>query len=109
MRSGAGGVWFSALITCVAAAPAAESGLGRSRFLEELLQDADDAAGLGQLAVLRSGVLQQHVAVAAALQELAAAEQGVVARLRLAYETLQAVHVLNGLRRGGKGVREGSG
>lgn len=75
-----------------------ESGLRLSLFLEELLQDADDAAGLGQVTVLCSGVLQQHVAVSAALKELAAAEQGVMARLCLTYETLQAVHVLNGLR-----------
>lgn len=67
-------------------------------FLEELLQDADDAAGLGQVAMLRSGVLQQHVTIAAALQELAAAEQGIMAGLCLTNEPLQAVHVLNGLR-----------
>lgn len=47
--------------------------------------------------MLRSGVLQQHVSVSAALQELAAAEQGVMAGLRLPYETLEAVHVLDGL------------
>lgn len=95
------------MITCFTAGTAdagsresiqAESGLGLSLFLEELLQDADDAAGLGQVAVLCSGVLQQHVTISAALQELAAAEQSIMARLRLTYETLQAVHVLNGLR-----------
>lgn len=110
MFTEAGSAWFSGLVTCFTAGTAdagrrgniqAESGLSRSwslsLFLEELLQDADDAAGLGQVAVLRSGVLQQHVTISAALQELAAAEEGVVAGLRLAYETLQAVHVLNGL------------
>lgn len=112
MSTKAGSVWFSGLITCFTAGTAdagrreriqAESGLSRTRswslnlFLEELLQDADDAAGLGQVAVLRSCVLQQHVTISAALQELAAAEQGIMARLRLTYETLQAVHVLNGL------------
>lgn len=87
----------------------AESGLGLSLslllllLLEELLQDADDAAGLGQVAMLRSGVLQQHVTISAALQELAAAEQGIMARLRLTYKTLQAVHVLNGLWSGSRG------
>lgn len=73
-------------------------GSGPTLFAQELLQDADDAAGLGQVAVLRPGVLQQHVAVAAALQELGAAEQGVVAHLGLPHEALQAVHVLDGLR-----------
>lgn len=48
--------------------------------------------------MLRSGVLQQHVTIAAALQELAAAEQGIMAGLCLTNEPLQAVHVLNGLR-----------
>lgn len=76
---------------------AAVSGLSLSLFPEELLEDADDAAGLGQVGVLRPGVLQQHVSVPAALQELVAAEQGVVTRLGLAHETLQAVHVLDGL------------
>lgn len=71
---------------------------GLSLFAEELLQDADDAAGLWQVAVLRSGVLQQHVAVPAALQELGAAKQGVVAHLSLPHEALQAVHVLDGLQ-----------
>lgn len=113
MLTEAGSAWFSGSVTCSTAGTAdagrreniqAESGLSWSRslslslFLEELLQDADDAAGLGQVAMLRAGVLQQHVAIPAALQELAAAEQGVMARLRLPYETLQAVHVLNGLR-----------
>lgn len=51
-----------------------ESDLGLSLILEELLQDRDDAAGLRQVAMLGPGVLQQHVPIAAALQELAAAE-----------------------------------
>lgn len=72
--------------------------MGLGRFPEELLQDRDDPAGLRQVAVLGLGVLQQHVTVAAALQELAAAEQGVVTHLRLPDEALQAVHVLNGLQ-----------
>lgn len=67
-------------------------------FLEELLQDGDDAAGFGQVAVLRSGVLQQHVPVPAALEELAAAEQGVVTHLCLTHKALQAIHVLDGLQ-----------
>lgn len=75
-----------------------ESGLRLSLFHEELLKDADDAAGLGQVAVFCSGVLQQHVAISAALKELAAAEQGIMTRLCLTYKTLQAVHVLNGLQ-----------
>lgn len=120
MFTGAGSAWFSGLVTCSTAGTAgagrrenipAGSGLSRSwsrslsLFLEELLQDADDAAGLGQVAVLRAGVLQQHVAVPAALQELAAAEQGVMARLRLPDEALQAVHVLNGLWSDSSGER----
>lgn len=64
---------------------------------EELLEDGDDAAGFGKVAVLGPGVLQEHVAVAAALQELAAAKQSVVAHLGLTHEALQAVHVLDGL------------
>lgn len=109
-----GSAWLSRLVTCFTAGTAdavsreriqAESGLSwsLSLLLEELLQDADDAAGLGQVAMLRSGVLQQHVTISAALQELAAAEQGIMARLRLTYETLQAVHVLNGLWSGSSG------
>lgn len=76
------------------------SGLGLGLFPEELLQDGDDAAGFGQVAVLRPGILQQHIPVPAALQKLAAAKQGVVTHLRLPHKTLQAVHVLDGLRRG---------
>lgn len=72
-----------------------ESGL--SLFTKELVQNGNDVAGFGQVAVLRPGVLQQHVSVPAALQELAAAEQGVVTHLRLTYKALQAVHVLDGL------------
>lgn len=73
--------------------------LSQRLLLEELLQDGDDAAGLWVVAVLRPGVLQQHVSVSAGLQELVAAEQGVVTHLRLPHEALQAVHVLDGLRR----------
>ena len=72
--------------------------MGPGWFCEELLQNRDDPAGLWQVAVFGLGVLQQHVTVAAALEELAAAEQGVVAHLRLPDEALQAVHVLNGLQ-----------
>lgn len=77
--------------------------LGQRLLLEELLQDGDDAVGLGVVAVLRPGVLQQHVPVSAALQELVAAKQGVVTHLRLPHEALEAVHVLDGLRRGRHG------
>lgn len=73
--------------------------LGQRLLLEELLQDGDDAAGLGVVAVLRPGVLQQHVPVSTGLQELVAAEQGVVTHLCLPHKALQAVHVLDGLRR----------
>lgn len=76
-----------------------ESGPGRGRFPEELLQDADDAAGFGQVAVLCPRILQQHIPVSAALQEEAAAIQGVVTHLCLTHEALQAVHVLDGLCR----------
>lgn len=79
--------------------------LGQRLFLEELLQDGDDAAGLGVVAVLRPGVLQQHVPVSAGLQELVAAKQGVVTHLRLPHKALQAVHVLDGLQGGGGGKR----
>lgn len=71
--------------------------LGQRLLLEELLQDGDDAAGLGVVTVLRPGVLQQHIPVSAGLQELIAAKQGVVAHLRLPHKALQAVHVLDGL------------
>lgn len=77
-----------------------EGRLGQGLLPEELLQDGDDAAGLGVVAVLRPGVLQQHVPVSARLQELVAAKQGVVTHLRLPHEALEAVHVLDGLRRG---------
>lgn len=50
------------------------SRLGLGLFPDELLQDRDDAAGFGQVAVLGPGVLQEHVPVSAALQELAAAK-----------------------------------
>lgn len=75
-----------------------ESGLGLGLFLEELLQHCDDAAGFRQVAVLRPGILQQHIPISAALQELAAAKQSVVTHFCLPHETLQAVHVLDGLR-----------
>lgn len=81
----------------------AEGPLGQRLLLEELLQDGDDAARLRVVAVLRPGVLQQHVPVSARLQELVAAKQGVVAHLRLPHEALQAVHVLDGLRRATEG------
>lgn len=58
--------------------------------------------------MLRPGVLQQHVSVPAALQELAAAEQGVVTHLGLTHEALQAVHVLDGLQSSGGGSNKGS-
>lgn len=66
-------------------------------FLEELLQDSDDAAGFRQVAVLSPGILQQHISISTALQELAAAKKGVVTHLCLTHKTLQAVHVLDGL------------
>ncbi len=44
-----------------------ESGLGLGLFPEELLQDRDDAAGFRQVAVLRPGILQQHIPISAAL------------------------------------------
>lgn len=65
-----------------------ESSLGLGLFLEELLQDSDDAAGFRQVAVLRPGVLQQHISISAALQELAAAKQGVMTHLCLTHEAL---------------------
>lgn len=82
--------------------------LGQSLFTKELIQNGDDVAGLRQVAVLRPGVLQQHIPVPAALKELAAAEQGVVTHLCLTHETLQAVHVLDGLQSGGDGSDRGS-
>ncbi len=75
------------------------SGLGLGLFLEELLQDSDDAAGFRQVAVLCPGVLQQHIPIPATLKELAAAKQGVVTHLCLPHKALQAVHVLDGLQR----------
>lgn len=75
-----------------------ESGLGLGLIPEELLQDSDDAAGFRQVAMLCPGILQQHIPVSAALQELAAAKQSVVTHLRLPHEALQAVHVLDGLK-----------
>lgn len=74
-----------------------ESRLGLGLLLEELLQDRDDAAGFRQVTVLRTHILQQHIPVSTALQELAAAKQGVVTHLCLPHEALQAVHVLDGL------------
>lgn len=71
-------------------------------FGEELLQRADDAAGLRQATVLGPSVLEQNVPVSTALQEQAAAEQRVVAHLGLPDKPLQVVHVLNGLRRRNK-------
>lgn len=71
-------------------------------FAEELVQHADDAAGLRKVPVLGMGVLEQHVPIPTALQELAAAEQSVVTRLSLADEPLQTVHVLDGLERQGE-------
>lgn len=66
-------------------------------FTEELLQHTDDAAGFGKVAVFSSSVLQQHISVSTALQEEAAAEQGVVAHFCLTDKALQVVHVLDGL------------
>ncbi|RVE69414.1 hypothetical protein OJAV_G00077720 [Oryzias javanicus] len=77
-----------------------ESDSGLVLLTEELLQDGDDVAGFGQIAVLRSGVLQQHVAISAGLEELTAPKQGVVTHLRLPHKAFQAVHVLDGLQRG---------
>lgn len=57
-------------------------------FAEELVQHADDAAGFRKVPVLGVGVLEQHVPIPTALQELAAAEQSVVTRLSLADEPL---------------------
>lgn len=81
-----------------------ESGLGLGLLPEELLQDGDDAAGFRQVAVLRPGVLQQHVSVSTALQELAAAEKRVVTHLGLTHIAFQAVHVLDGLQSGSCGL-----
>lgn len=75
----------------------------RGLLSEELVQHADDAAGLGEAGVLGSGVLQQHVPVTTALQEQAAAEQSVVTHLSLPDEPLQTVHVLDGLEVGSGG------
>lgn len=83
-----------------------ESGLGLGLFLEELLKDSDDAAGFRQVAVLRSGILQQHVTISTPLQKLAAAEQGVMTHLCLTHKTLQAVHILNGLKNESGGLKE---
>lgn len=66
---------------------------------EELIQDCYDAAGFRQVAVLRPGVLEQHIPISAALEELVAAKQGVVTHLSLPHKALQAVHVLDGLQR----------
>lgn len=44
-----------------------ESGLGLGLFLDELLQNSDDATGLRQVTVLRPSVLQQHIPISAAL------------------------------------------
>lgn len=44
-----------------------ESGLGLGLFLEELLQDSDDAASFRQVTVLSPSVLQQHIPISAAL------------------------------------------
>lgn len=44
-----------------------ESGMDLRLFLEELLQDSDDAAGFRQVAVLRPGILQQYIPISAAL------------------------------------------
>lgn len=76
-------------------------------FAEELVQHADDAAGLRKVPVLGMGVLEQHVPIPTALQELAAAEQSVVTRLSLADEPLQTVHVLDGLERRGEEKERG--
>lgn len=76
-----------------------KSGRGLGLVPEELLQDSDNATGFRQIAVLCSGILQQHIPVATALQELAAAKQGVVTHLCLPHKTLQAVHVLDCLQR----------
>lgn len=76
-----------------------ESGLSLGLVPEELLQDRDNAAGFRQVAVFRPGILQQHIPVSAALQELAAAKQSVVTHLCLTHKALQAVHVLDRLQR----------
>lgn len=70
----------------------------REAFLaDELLQDLHHTAGLGHLGVLHLYDLQEDVAVPTVLQEVVTAEQGVMAALRLAEQSLQVVHVLNDL------------
>lgn len=95
------------LVAAVCQCPSSLSSSLGLLFAEELIQHADDAAGLREVPVLGVGVLEQHVPIPTALQELAAAEQSVVTRLSLADEPLQTVHVLDGLERQGEEKERG--
>lgn len=64
---------------------------------EELLQDVYDSTGFRKAAVLGSCVLKQHIPIPTALKKETAAEQSVVTHFSLTNETLQVVHVLDGL------------